>query len=90
MSRESTDAYLRAVSVLNGIDRNEADVDDRLSTIDLDAICDFPRHGSPAETRDGVEIDVWELRQLQRWYVETLMKQARRRAALMKRLADRC
>lgn len=89
MSGESTDAYLRAVSVLDAVDRGEIDVEDRLTTIDLDAICDFPRHGSPAEMRDGGEIDVWELRQLQRWYIETLMKQVRRRAAVKKRVADR-
>jgi hypothetical protein len=89
VSRDSTAAYLSALSVLDGIDRAEVDVEDRLDTIDLDAICDFPRDGSPAEMRDGGEIDVWELRQLQRWYVETLMKQVRRRAAVIKRVADR-
>jgi hypothetical protein len=89
MSTESTEAYLRAIDILRSIGRNETDIEQRLIKIEaeLDAICDSPRADHPADAHDDGQIDVWEVPQLQRWYVETLMTAARRRSAARRRAA---
>lgn len=74
MSDASTAAYLKAIEVLKGVVHDPIELS-AIDAIDLNAICTTPREGHPTDDNG-----LWSLRELQRWYIESEIRNLRRRA----------